>query len=225
MLHPSIRIADAHYNLREQEGEILKAIEGYSQALEANPQSFEAAWKLAKAYWFKGNYSSREKKPFFQKGIEAGKRAVQNDPNRCEGHFWLGINTALYAESSGIFEALGLVDEVKSAIQRSMDINENCECGGPQRVLGKLYAKLPFFKGGSKTKAADFLKKSLELCPQDTQSRIFLAEIYTNDGEKGLARQLLKQVLSQEPDPAWIPETKQNKIVAEKMLHDLQKGR
>ncbi|MCI0414293.1 tetratricopeptide repeat protein [bacterium] len=220
-----MRDAEAHYHLREQESELPKAIETYRRVLEIDPENYEGAWKLAKAYWYQGNYSSGEKLPFFEKGIEAGRKAIQNAPDRCEGHFWLGINLAVLAESSSVFRALGMVDDVKTEIQKAMEISENCECGGPQRVLGKLHARLPFFKGGSKTKAIEFLKKSLQLCPQDTQSRIFLAEIYIDEGKNGFAKQLLRQVLVQEPDPQWIPETKQNKIVAEKMLRDLQKGR
>ena len=218
-----IQQADAHYILREEPEQLAKAIEAYQQALQSDPRNYEGSWKLAKAYWYQGNYSSaKDKKPFFEKGIEAGRLAVENGPDRCEGHFWLGINLALYAESSGVFKALGLVDDVKKEVQRAMEIDENCECGGPQRVLGKLYAQLPFFKGGNKTKAAGFLTKSLQLCPKDTQSRIFLAEIYTDQGKEALAKKLLLQVLDQEADPDWIPETKQNKIVAEKMLQDLQ---
>ena len=220
-----LETADSHYEKREDPAQLSLAVENYEQALEANPTDYEAAWKLAKAYWYQGNFGTGEKRPFFEKGIEAGKKAVANDPNRCQGHFWLGINYALFAESSGVFKALGMVDDVKAEINRAMAIEENCECGGPQRVLGKLYARLPFFKGGSKSKAADFLKKSLELCPKDTQSRIFLAEIHIDEGQKGLAKQLLREVLKQEPDPQWIPETKQNKIVAEKMLRELQSAR
>ena len=220
-----MQASEAHYHLREQESELLKAIETYQQVLDIDPTKYEAAWRLAKAYWYRGNFSSGDKLPFFEKGIEAGRNAVQIAPDRCEGHFWLGINLAVSAESGGVFRALGMVDDVKAEIQKAMEITENCECGGPQRVLGKLHARLPFFKGGSKTKAIEFLKKSLQLCPQDTQSRIFLAEIYIDEGKNGYARQFLRQVLDQEPDPEWIPETKQNKIVAEKMLRDLQKGR
>jgi tetratricopeptide (TPR) repeat protein len=218
-----IQEADTYYVSREEPAELQKAIETYQQALDFDPQNFEASWKLAKAYWYQGNFSdSKDKRPFFEKGIAAGRQAIENAPDKCEGHFWLGINLALYAESSGVFQALGLVDDVKKEIREAMKIDENCECGGPHRVLGKLYAKLPFFKGGSKTKAAEFLNKSLELCPKDTQSRIFLAEIYTDQGKKPEAKKLLMQVLSQQPDPDWIPESKQNKIVAEKMLQDLQ---
>jgi tetratricopeptide (TPR) repeat protein len=220
-----MQASEAHYHLREQESELLKAIRMYQQVLDIDPTKYEAAWKLAKAYWYQGNFSAGNKLPFFEKGIEAARKAVEIAPDRCEGHFWLGINLAVSAESGGVFRALGMVDEVKAEIQKAMDITENCECGGPQRVLGKLHARLPFFKGGSKTKAVEFLKKSLQLCPQDTQSRIFLAEIYIDEGKNSYARQMLRQVLAQQPDPDWIPETKQNKIVAEKMLRDLQKGR
>jgi tetratricopeptide (TPR) repeat protein len=221
-----LQSGDAHYKLREKPEELEMAIETFQKALELDPQNFEAAWKLSKAHWYQGNFSSaQDKKPFFEKGIEAGKKAIAIAPDRCEGHFWLGTNFALYAEGSSVFKALGLVDDVKSEVNRAMEIDENCECGGPQRVLGKLYARLPWFKGGSKGKATDLLKKSLELCPKDTQSRIFLAEIYIDEGKRPDAAQLLNQVLSQEPDPEWIPETEQNKIVAKKMLQAMRKPR
>ena len=215
--------ADTHYDFREQPDQLEKAIEIYQQVLELDPENYETAWKLSKAYWYQGNYSAAsDKKPYFQKGIDAGRKAVENAPDQCQGYFWLGINLALYAESSGVFKALSMVDEVKATVHRAMELDQNCECGGPQRVLGKLYSRLPFFKGGSKSKATGFLNQSLKLCPKDTQSRIFLAEIYTDEGQKGKAKQLLLQVLKQEPDPEWIPETRQNKIVAEKMLRELQ---
>jgi len=219
-----INIGENHYQLREQEEELQNAIENFGKALKAEPSSYEAAWRLSMAYWYQGNFSSSDKKPVFEKGIAAGKKAVENNPRKCEGHFWLGINYALLAESSGAFTALGLVDDVKNEISYAMDIDQNCECGGPQRVLGKLYAKLPWFKGGSKKKAVAYLKQSLELCPKDTQSRIFLAEIYKDQGEKMKAIELLRTVEGMEAPPQWIPETKANKLSAGKMIRELQKS-
>jgi tetratricopeptide (TPR) repeat protein len=216
--------AEEHYQMREQKEELLKAIESYQDALKADPSNYEAAWRLSKAYWYKGNFSSTEKKPVFEKGIEAGKKAIENDPEKCEGHFWLGINYAVLAEVSGGFTALGLVDDIKKEITAAMNINENCECGGPSRVLGKLYAQLPWFKGGSKKKAITYLKKSLNLCPYDTQSRIFLAEIYIDQGDKVKAVPLLRQVEEIKAPAQWIPETKANKISAEKMLQNIKKS-
>lgn len=158
----------------------------------------------------------------FTKGIEAGKRAVEINPNECHGHFWYGVNVAKEAESSGKLHALGLINTIKDEMKRTLEIDSNCECGGPQRVLGKLYSKIPFFKGGSKSKAISYLNESLGLCSNDTQSRIFLAELYMDDGKKSLAMQQLNLVLKQEPDPNWVPETRANQKIAEKMLSELK---
>lgn len=216
--------ADALYAQREQPGYIQKAIDEYGRILTIDPKLYDAAWKLSKAYWYLGNHSPKEEKAAtFQKGIDAAKQAITIAPDKCEGHFWLGVNYALYSEAHGMFKALGLINEIKDEMNQAMSIQENCECGGPQRVLGQLYAKAPWFKGGSKSKAIDSLNASLKLCPNDTQSRMFLVDIYLDDGKKDLAIEQLKEVLAVEPDPGWIPENKENKMLAEKMLAQLRK--
>lgn len=53
-------------------------------------------------------------------------------------------------------------------------------------------------------------------------SRIFLAELYIDDGKKSLAMQQLELVLKQEPDPNWVAETRANQKIAEKMLSELK---
>lgn len=219
-----IQEAEQHYQQRETPGEIEKAIEAFERARAADSKSYEVAWGLSKAYWYQGNHVPNDQKAAsFEKGIAAGLKAMEINPKGCESHFWLGINYAMLAENSGKMKALGLIDDVKKEINAAMAIDENCVCGGPQRVLGKLYAKIPWFKGGSKSKSIESLKRSIELCPNDTQSRIFLAEVYAEQGKSELAFEQLQLVLNQEPDPAWIPETKENKIIASKMIEQLQK--
>jgi tetratricopeptide (TPR) repeat protein len=214
----SMSDCEAHYTNREDKVELQKSIDCYQDLLNHDPQNFEAAWKLAKGYWYQGNHAPSDKAPYFEKGIDAGKKAAALDPKSCEGHFWLGVNYAMYGENSGIFKALGIVDDVKDEMHTAMDLQADCECGGPQRVLGKLYERLPWFKGGSKTKSIEYLKKSLEICPVDTQSRLFLAETYLDQDKKDLAIEQLNLVLKQKANSAWIPETKENKIKASEML-------
>jgi tetratricopeptide (TPR) repeat protein len=216
--------ADAQYAKREEPGYVQKAIEEYNRALSMDPALYEAAWKLSKAEWYLGNHSPKEEKEnVFQSGIDAAKKAIAIAPDKCEGHFWLGVNYGFYGEAHGMFKALGLINPIKEEMNKTMAINENCECGGPQRVLGRLYAKAPFFKGGSKSKAIEWLNKSMELCPNDTQTRMFLAEIYMDQNKKNLAIEQLKAILNVVPDPGWIPENKENKMLAEKMLAQLEK--
>ncbi|HEY7162677.1 MAG TPA: tetratricopeptide repeat protein [Acidobacteriota bacterium] len=210
------------YELRGNKENLQKAIEYYEQALKNDPKNYEAAWRLARARWYEGKFTNASDPiTVFTKGVEAGKQAVAINPNGCFGHFWYGVNAALEAENSGKLHALGLIDTIKDEMKRTIEIDPKCECGGPQRVLGKLYSKIPFFKGGSKSKAISYLNESLDICPTDTQSRIFLAEVYTDDGKKSLAMQQLELVLKQEPDPNWVPETRANQKIAEKMLSEL----
>lgn len=219
--------ADSHYSQRQIAGEVEQALQGYKTVLLMDPTNFDAAWKLSKAYWYIGNHagSKPEKKKYFEEGVAAAQRAISIKFNDCRGHFWLGVNYGMVADTAGMFEALGMLDKIKSSVEQAIKIDKNCECGGPQRVLGKLYARAPFFKGGSKTKAIRSLEQSLAACPNDTQSRIFLAEIYIDQNKKGLAIQQLKRVLVQKPDSDWIPETNENKALAQKMLDGLEKSR
>lgn len=220
---PTIRQCDALYVAREKPETLQQSINCYQQILNADPKNFEVAWKLAKSFWYQGNHAPKNKAAYFQKGIDAAKQATDIDPGNCEGHFWLGLNYAMYGENSSFFRALGIVDDVKDQMKEAMAIREDCECAGPQRVLGKLYDRLPWFKGGSRSKSIEYLKKSVQICPADTQSRLFLAEIYLDQGKKDLALEQLYRVMNQQPDPAWIPETKENKIKAAEMLNKLKK--
>ena len=216
--------ADQCYRRREDVSQVKRAIDLYQQVLNEDPNAFEAAWRLSRAYWYEGNHApKKERADIFRKGVEVAGKAVGVSPGRCEGHFWLGLNYAMLAENSGMFKALGLVNDVKQEMKSAIAIDDKCVCGGPQRVLGRLYAKIPWFKGGSKSKSVEYLKKSIEYCPEDTQSRIFLAQTYLDQGRKHEAIEQLRLVLQMEGLPDWIPETKENKIEAEKMLSKLEK--
>jgi tetratricopeptide (TPR) repeat protein len=214
--------ANEQYQLRENKENLQKAIGYYQEALKNDPKNYEAAWRLSKAWWYQGNFNNPSDRDLvFKNGAEAAQRAIEINPNECHGHFWYGVNVAKQAESAGKLHALGLIDTIKDEMKQTIEIDPKCECGGPQRVLGKLYSRIPFFKGGSKSKAFSYLNESLDICPSDTQSRIFLAELYIDDGKKNLAMRQLELVLKQEPDPNWVPETRANQKIAEKMLSEL----
>ena len=214
--------AKSHYVKRSEPAEVDAALKLFERVLEADPANYEAAWQLSRAFWYKGNHAvPDQKKEHFEQGKVAGENAVRINASGCEGHFWLGVNQALLAENSGKINALGMVDDVKRELHKALELNADCECAGPQRVLGKFYSEIPWFKGGSDEKGIEYLNESLRRCPEDTQSRMFLAEIYLNQGQKGLAIQQLELVLKQEPDPEWYPETIENKNKAEKRLQEL----
>lgn len=214
--------ADQTYALREDREQLLKSIGIYEEILKNDPQHYEASWKLSRAYWFLGYHTPREEqRTYLEQGIDHAKKATELNEKGCEGFFWMGVNYAQYADTASALKALSLIDDIKNSLSTALELNPNCECGGPQRVLGKVYSSIPWFKGGSKSKAIEYLVESLQECPQDTQSRIFLAEVYLDQGRKTEAIEQLKLVLQMEPLPGWLPETRENKELAEKMLQEL----
>src|SRR5262245_44168734 len=58
-----------------------------------NPRSEEAAWKLARAYYWLGTHAPEaERRPLLEKGVDAGQKASAIAPGRPEGHFWTAAN-------------------------------------------------------------------------------------------------------------------------------------
>src|SRR5256714_2222978 len=86
--------ADALYDAREDLTKARVAVAVLRQARTADYGNYEAAWKLARAAFYVGEHTDNdsERDDMYREGIDAGKVAVQLQPNKPEGHFWLGAN-------------------------------------------------------------------------------------------------------------------------------------
>jgi tetratricopeptide (TPR) repeat protein len=124
--------------------------------------------------------------------------------------------------SKGIFKSLSLVPVIKQEMQTCLEIDPAVEGWGPDRVLGRLYYKLPWFKGGDKKKSIAYLEKSLTGAPTNALTRLYLAESYRSKGMKSEAIAQLREVVSMIPDPRWAPEHPWIKAHAEKLLKKLE---
>lgn len=99
--------------------------------------------------------------------------------------------------------------------------DEAVECYGPDRVLGRLYYKLPFFKGGDNKKSLEYLEKAVKGCPANALSKLYLAETLKAEGEKVRAKALAQEIVAMTPDPRWAAEHPWIKAQAEKLLKRL----
>lgn len=209
-----------------QRGDLAQAktaMELFAQAAKADPASYEARWEGAKACYYYGTFalpgaSDSEKMALFQDGIDRAKAAVALRPDAVEGHFWLGVLYGVYGEAKGIFKALSMVPDIQKEMAFCLAHDETVECFGPHRVLGRLYYKLPGFKGGSNAKSLEHLEKGTTGCPTNAMAKLYLAETLEDEGQEARAIALVKEVLAQTPDPRWVPEHKQLRKDAEKLL-------
>jgi hypothetical protein len=190
------------------------------QEAAASAGSYEAFWKLARLLYYVGDNteSKKERMIVFSQGIYFTKRAVEMEPEKPDGHYWLGVNYGAYGETKGVLKSLSLVKPIKNAMNKIIELDRGYEDGGPDRVLGRVYFKLPGIAGGSKKKSLEHLLKSKELGPNDALTRCYLADTLLSLKEVDKAREELEFVLSMESDPRWISGVDECKERAKKML-------
>jgi len=212
--------------LFDQRGDLAKAKEAlakYREALAQGEDKYEAYWKMARVEYWIGDRTTdnNEKKTIFGQGIEDAKKAVELAPTKADGHFWLGVNYGSYGEAKGVLKSLSLVGPIKAEMGAVLRIDAGYENGGANRVLGRVYYKLPGFVGGSNKKSLLNLLRSKQLGPKDGLTRIYLAETYLALDEVEKAREELEFVLNLEADPndaGQVAELPDHKEQAKKLL-------
>ncbi|MGH9942872.1 MAG: hypothetical protein ACRD9R_11015, partial [Pyrinomonadaceae bacterium] len=89
-----LRQADESYRQRADLDRVRAGIKVLKRIRAIESQNFEASWRAARLNYTLGDKSTdeEERAKAFKEGEEAGKAATRAEPNRPEGHFWLGAN-------------------------------------------------------------------------------------------------------------------------------------
>jgi tetratricopeptide (TPR) repeat protein len=230
MLFPALPVlaqsADALYANRADLASARRAADLWSAALADNPRDFDSAWKLARAdYWLGGHAPKSEERGFYEKGIEAGRRAIAIEPNKPHGHFWVAANMGALAEAAGITAGLKYRKPIKTELETVLKLDPAFLDGSADRALGRWYYKVPRLFGGSHKQAEERLKAALKYKDNSTVTHYFLAELYADDGRVADARAELQRVLDAPIDPEWAPEDQEWKIKARQLLTTLNSQR
>jgi tetratricopeptide (TPR) repeat protein len=201
---------DRLYANREQLASAIDAASVWETRLADNPQDFEAAWKLARAcYWLGAHVPSEDRRRQYERGIEAGRRAVAIDSQRPEGHFWMAANMGSLAESFGLRAGLKYRAPVKRELETVLAMAPSYSEGAADRALGRWYLKVPALFGGSKTRSVEHLQRSLTYDPDNAATHYFLGETYLAMNRRDDARRELLRVLDAPLAPEWIPEIRE----------------
>lgn len=210
------------YAQRADLAKAKQAAELYRQALQAEPGNEEAAWRLAQTlYWVGTHLPEDQQLATLEQAVEAAKKAVAVNPKSLAGHFWLGVTYGVYGKAKGIMKSLSLVEPIKEEMALVIKADPAYEEGGPYRVLGRLYFKLPGLVGGSNDKAVENLKLAIQHGPQRWLNHLYLAEVYKAMGKKDQARALLNTIIAGPAESGLEPEFADWKAEAEKMLKEL----
>jgi tetratricopeptide (TPR) repeat protein len=221
------KIAEAEplYDGREDMTKARTAVTTLRQAHAADYGNYEAAWKLARAAFYVGDRTDveTERDAMFKEGIDAGKAAVQLQPNKPDGHFWLGANYGGSAAHSTLSN-LSSFQDIKGEMEAVLKIDEGYQGYSAYLGLGRLYLQAPKMLGGDPAKAVEYLEKGVKFNPTNTLMRYQLAAAYEAVGRPAEAKKQIETLMSTTPDPKYMAEHKQAVQDAQKLLEKINRG-
>jgi tetratricopeptide (TPR) repeat protein len=215
-----IKRADAFYQAMADMATAEKALALYREALVQSEDKYEAYWKIARIMYYIGEHTEgkKEKRNIFSQAVYHADKAVNLKPDQPDGYYWRGVNNGKFGEAKGVLKSLSLVKPIKKDMNTVIEMNRDYEDGGPDRVLGRVYFKLPGLAGGSTEKSYEHLIKSKELGPDDCLTRLYLAETLLDMDEPDRAQGELEFVLGMEDDPSWVNGVMECKAMAKELL-------
>jgi len=180
----------------ERDKQSLAVIE---RALAGNGNDYQWQWRAARVYYYVGDAAGKtEKLPFFEKGMNAGRRAIAEQPNAVEGHFWLAANYGGYSEQKGAFKALTLVKKIRAEMETVLRLNDSYQDGGAYLALGEMDRQLPRLIGGNLNRAIQRLEQGVKIAPDNLEMKLALAQAYQEAGRKEDARRYYQEIIQKQ---------------------------
>jgi tetratricopeptide (TPR) repeat protein len=209
--------ADQFYRERDDLKRLEQGIVLLRQAATTDPDSYEANWRVAKFSYYLARHTDGEYRDrAFRDGINAGKMAVQLQPDKPDGHFWLGANYGGALESGSF--GLASLGDVRKEMETVLKIDEGYQDGSAYMVLGLVDLKAPRIAGGDPQRAVTEMERGLQFGKANAFLRLHLAEAYQAVGRTTEAREQLNTILSMTPDPDYLPELKEAQTQAQQLL-------
>ena len=210
--------ADQFYAQREDLKQLEQGIVRLRQAAAGDPNSYDADWRLAKFDYYLATHTDGEYRDrAFREGVDAGKTAVALQPDKPDGHFWLGANYGGSLESESI-SGLASLEDVRKEMDTVLKLDEGYQDGSAYMVLGLLDLKAPKIVGGDPQRAVAEMEKGVKFGKGNAFLRLHLAEAYRAVGRPDDARQQLEAILSMTPDPNYLPELHEAQAQARQLL-------
>jgi tetratricopeptide (TPR) repeat protein len=206
-----LEAARGAYDARIEPGKAEEAWQLYRSAAAEDPSSYEAHWGAARAAWYLGDVEwelagdadRRRRLQLYEEGMRLAERAVALRPDGAEGHLWAAIVFGAYGQTRGLLKSLFMLSDIRDHAERALELDPSVDGHAPDRVLGRMYFKLPWFKGGDNQRSLGHLERSLRGTPTHAYTRVYLAEVLRAEGRRLEAIDQLRHVVSMEPDPRW----------------------
>lgn len=173
----------------------------YPQLLKEDTQNYKLWWQYSRALNFYGMYfasSKEEKIEIYTKAKTAAENAVQVSPDGIDGHIWLGISLGNWGKSRGVLKSLRVVPGIVKNMQEVTTKAPSKDEAVAYRVLGRLFFMAPGrpLSVGNKEKSLEYLKKSIQLAPNNKKNYLYISQVYYAQKKYAVALEYVKKALN-----------------------------
>lgn len=217
--------ADAAYDHRDEAGQLAVLEARLQEAERDHPNDYAVLWRIARMYaWTSDDpaITDKEKSKLGKQGWDVAERAIAADPTRVEGWHYCAVNMGQYSLGIGILTALaqGIEGKFKDRLSHAEKIDAKYSGGAIPTAWGRFWYKLPWPKYDARKSEAAF-QEALRINPDNVRARVYLADLYEDEGHKDAARKQLEKAAAGEPGRYDAPEERRYQDVARKKLaHD-----
>jgi tetratricopeptide (TPR) repeat protein len=194
--------ADRNFSYGEDAGRDRQALADLERALGNDANNYQLLWRVARSRFYAGEEAAgNEKVGHYDRGIVVGERAVASEPNRPEGHFWLGANYGGASEQKGAFKALRMIGKIRAEMEAVIRIAPGYEEAKAYLALSELDRQLPRLLGGSNARALNYGEQGLRYAPNNLELKLSLARAYLEAGRRPEAKRQLEELLARKVNP------------------------
>lgn len=134
-----------------------------------------------------------------------GFRAALRSAIDIRAIFWYGNTLGQWLNYHQITAIMGGVRDVLASFERSIELDETYDGGGPHRAMAALLSQAYFVVGRSREDAVAHFERSIEIAPSHLESAVSYAEFYARPtGDISLFDELIAGVLEKAMDPTVV---------------------
>ena len=182
-----------------------RAIELGLKAVAAEPDSYDANWKLARAYAYYTHSLQANLVPSWEEacktdakeGMEYAQTAMNLEPDKIEGCYFFAFNAGMYSFGISIFGAIteGLKNKTQKNFEKVYAIDPNYEEGDVMISLARFWHQLPWPLKDMKEALRYYREyQATPFYGKDPNTMVLMADLLADMGgkeDKQEARQIL----------------------------------
>ena len=197
-IEPTVKSLDTTWENRDKQFSEIVGFLNTTAKEKKKIEDYDVLWRVLRMYYYTSGFATEQEIPrkkmadFLEYAIVLGKKTIEKFPNKVEGHYWHAVNLGLHGLANGIMKSLGNKDAMFESLNKAIKIDPNYHVGGPYRVRGRLYFKLPGLVGGSNSKALADLKEAKKIGKDCRLNHVYFAQVAADElDEEDVAKSLI----------------------------------